>query len=123
MKTIYITVLLFCLTFLSGCANLYAGISQYYVKLPIYAVDKTTKQVDYTVPPIGYWEVKITSGKDATSVNAHFTKDGDKITLDLTETGVSSSASITAANTAVSDISKAVSNTAVTIDDITKKVP
>jgi hypothetical protein len=101
-----------CILFaLSGCANLYAGIARYTVR-PFKSGNE--------------WvccEAQVTSGKNAGSVAVHVTKTGENFTFDLTEDAVNSSASISAATAAVSDVSKAVSDTAITVGKITGKLP
>lgn len=68
-------------------------------------------------------EANVISGKNVGSVVAHVTKTGDNFTLDLTEDNVNSSASISAATAAVSDVAKAVSNTAITVGKLEGKLP
>ena len=93
---------------LSGC---YAGIVRYNVR--------TFKSGDVWI----CCEAEVISGKNVGSVVAHVTKTGDNFTFDLTEDAVNSSASISAATAAVSDVSKAVSDTAITVGKITGKLP
>lgn len=98
---------------LGGCVNLYAGISQAEVK-PFYDAD--LKQMVCC-------HAKFTSGKNAGSVVAHIVKNGDDFTVDLNEQQIDGSAGITAANVGISKVAQAVSDTAITVEKITKGVP
>lgn len=106
-------VSLFVALSITSCVNLYAGIAQYNVKT-FYSED--TKKMECCT-------VQVTSGKNAGSIVAHITKDGNNFTVDLNEQAVNSSSSISAANSAVSDVSKAVSDTAVTVGKLEGKLP
>ena len=97
----------------TSCVNLYAGIAQYDVKT-FYSQD--TKKMECC-------EVKVTSGKNVGSIVAHIIKDNNNFTVDLNEQTVNSSASISAATAVVSDVSKAVSDTAVTVGKLEGKLP
>jgi|ERR1700758_30695 len=99
--------------FMTGCVNLYAGITQYQVKT---FYDQKTKQMVCC-------EANVISGKDAKSVVAHVTKVGNDFTVDLTEQDVNSATSLTAATSSVTGVAKAVSDTAITVQKLTKDLP
>jgi hypothetical protein len=101
---------LYMLAALSGCM---AGISKYTVE-PFYDA-----QIQQTV----CCRAQVTSGKNVGTVTAHIVKDGDKFTVDLKETGVNASDSITAAAAPVSDVAKAISDTATTLAPLIKEFP
>lgn len=109
MKSI---IALLLLTLLTGCVNLYAGISQYEIR-PF--KDETGEQICCMV--------NVISGKNEGAVTAHIQKVGDTFIVDLKENQINSAASITAATSSVSDVAKAVDDTAITVQQITKKVP
>jgi hypothetical protein len=98
---------------LTGCSTLYAGVADYTVR-PFKDPD-TGKLV--------CCEAHIISGKNIGAVAVHFVRNGDQFTVDVTENAIISSASITAANAAVSDVAKAVTETAITVKKLTKDVP
>jgi len=100
------------LVLLTGCVNLYAGISQYEIK-PF--KDETGTEICCMV--------NVISGKNEGAVTAHIQKNGDTFVIDLKESQINSAASITAATSSVSDVAKAVDDTAITVQQITKKVP
>ena len=98
---------------LTGCSTLYAGVAEYTVR-PFKDID-TGKMV--------CCEAKIISGKNIGTVAVHVVRTGDQFTVDVTENAVDSSTSIKAANVAVSDVAKAVTETAITVQKLTKDVP
>ena len=106
-------LLIAALSMLSGCVNLYAGITQYSVK-------------PFRDPGTGVLiccEARVVSGKNAGSVIAHVVKQGDNFTVDLTEQQINGSQSITAATGAVTGVATAVSDTAKTIQTLSKDIP
>ena len=95
---------------LSGCM---AGISKYTVE-PFYDADAKAMVC---------CRASVTSGKNIGTVTAHIIKDGNNFTVDLQESAIDSSSSIKAAAAPVSDISNAVSNTAITVGKLEGKLP
>jgi hypothetical protein len=96
--------------FLSGCM---AGISKYTVE-PFYDADSKS---------VICCRATVINGKNIGSLTAHVVKKDNDFTVDLQESNVVSSASIEAATAPVSSVAKAVSNTAITIQKLSKEIP
>jgi hypothetical protein len=95
---------------LSGCMS---GVTRYTIE-PFY---------DANMRQLVCCRAQVTSGKNVASVVAHIVKNGDNFTVDLTENGVNSSESIQAQVAPVTSVAKAVSDTAETVQQLTKGIP
>jgi hypothetical protein len=104
------SLLAFTAIILVGCT---AGVTRYTVK-PVYS-NETKSMI--------CCQAEVVSGKNVGSVTAHIVKNGELFTVDLQESAVVSSDSIKAAATPVTDVAKAVSDTAITVQKFEGKLP
>lgn len=102
--------------FLSGCM---AGITRYEIRPECPFSGEICQD-----PGKWLYSAKVTSGKNAGSVVVHIVRTADGgVTFDLNEQQINGSESIKAAAAPVSDVARAVSDTAITVQKLEGKLP